>query len=164
MMTLVFGTVLPWLLIAVGTWIGYQLVRQNGRILLRLGSIEGRLGAREPAQRRGGAAPGGGGAGTPAGGRWPDGRHGRAGLRAAGPHRSEPQALRFPWPGRVADLLQPEVRVLHADGRRPGRAPARTGRRPGDAARGHHGRSAGEPADRRASRHSVRGPPPGDGG
>ena len=52
MMTLVFGTVLPWLLIAVGTWIGYQLVRQNGRILLRLESIERRLGSRPPAQRR----------------------------------------------------------------------------------------------------------------
>ena len=40
---LVFGTVLPWLLIAVGTWLGYQLVRQNGRILLRLESIEKQL-------------------------------------------------------------------------------------------------------------------------
>jgi hypothetical protein len=52
MMTLVFGTMLPWLLIAVGTWIGYQLIRQNGRILLRLESIERRLGSRPPAQRR----------------------------------------------------------------------------------------------------------------
>src|SRR4051795_8572815 len=43
MMTLVFGTVLPWLLIAVATWLGYQLVRQNGRILLRLEAIENRL-------------------------------------------------------------------------------------------------------------------------
>lgn len=51
MMTLVFGTVLPWLLIAAGTWIGYQLIRQNGRILLRLESIERRLGSRPPAQR-----------------------------------------------------------------------------------------------------------------
>ena len=40
MMTLVFGTVLLWLLIAVGAWLGYQLVRQNGRILLRLEAIE----------------------------------------------------------------------------------------------------------------------------
>src|SRR3954454_3108343 len=52
MMTIVFGTVLPWLLIAVGTWLGFQLVRQNGRILLRLESIERQLGARAPAQRR----------------------------------------------------------------------------------------------------------------
>ena len=43
MSAIVFGTVLPWLLIAVGTWLGYQLVRQNGRILLRLESIEKRL-------------------------------------------------------------------------------------------------------------------------
>ena len=46
MMTFVFATVLPWLLIAVGTWLGYQLVRQNGRILLRLDSIEKRLAPR----------------------------------------------------------------------------------------------------------------------
>lgn len=50
-MALVFGTALPWLLIAVGTWIGYQLVRQNGRILLRLEAIERQLGVPSPAQR-----------------------------------------------------------------------------------------------------------------
>jgi hypothetical protein len=37
---------LPWLLIAVGGWLGYQLVRQNGRILLRLEEIEKQLGTR----------------------------------------------------------------------------------------------------------------------
>ena len=42
-MTLVFAAVLPWLLIAVGGWLGYQLVRQNGRILMRLEAIEERL-------------------------------------------------------------------------------------------------------------------------
>ena len=46
MTTLVFGTVLPWLLIAVGAWLGYQLVRQNGRLLLRLEAIEKRLAPR----------------------------------------------------------------------------------------------------------------------
>jgi hypothetical protein len=51
MMTLVFGTIVPWLVIAVGTWVGYQLAKQNGRILLRLESIEWQLGARAPAQR-----------------------------------------------------------------------------------------------------------------
>jgi peroxiredoxin len=51
-MTLIFGTVLPWLLIAVGTWLGYLVVRQNGRILLRLESIERRLGARQQEPRR----------------------------------------------------------------------------------------------------------------
>jgi peroxiredoxin len=44
MMTIVFGTVLPWLLIAIGTWLAYQVVRQNGRILLRLEAIEKQFG------------------------------------------------------------------------------------------------------------------------
>src|SRR5689334_21506958 len=52
MTAVLFGTVLPWLLLAVGTWLGYQLVRQNGRILLRLEAIEQQLGARAPAPRR----------------------------------------------------------------------------------------------------------------
>jgi hypothetical protein len=52
MTTLVFGTVLPWLLLAAGTWLGYQLVRQNGRILLRLEAIEKKVTPRAPAQRR----------------------------------------------------------------------------------------------------------------
>jgi peroxiredoxin len=52
MMTLVFGTILPWLLLAMATRLGYQLVRQNGRILLRLEAIERHLGARAPAVRR----------------------------------------------------------------------------------------------------------------
>jgi peroxiredoxin len=52
MIGITLGTVLPWLLLAVGTCLGYQLVRQNGRILLRLESIEQRLGARHPEQRR----------------------------------------------------------------------------------------------------------------
>ncbi|MBC7854589.1 MAG: TlpA family protein disulfide reductase [Pirellulaceae bacterium] len=56
MITILFGTVLPWLLIAVGTWLVYQLARQNGRILLRLESIEKqigrRAGSREEAKRR----------------------------------------------------------------------------------------------------------------
>jgi peroxiredoxin len=43
MSAIVFGTVLPWLLVAVGSWLGYQLVRQNGRILLRLEAIDDRL-------------------------------------------------------------------------------------------------------------------------
>jgi len=43
MIAIVFGTALPWLLIAVGTWLAYQFIRQNGRILLRLESIEKQL-------------------------------------------------------------------------------------------------------------------------
>jgi peroxiredoxin len=46
MITIFFGTIMPWLLIAIGTWLAYQLVLQNGRILLRLESIEKRLGPR----------------------------------------------------------------------------------------------------------------------
>jgi peroxiredoxin len=56
MTTLVFGTALPWLLIAVGAWLGYQLVRQNGRILLRLEAIDKRLsphGDAKPKKERG---------------------------------------------------------------------------------------------------------------
>jgi peroxiredoxin len=52
MMTFVFGMVLPWLLITFGTWLGYQLVRQNGRILLRLEAIEKQIGSRSGAKRR----------------------------------------------------------------------------------------------------------------
>jgi peroxiredoxin len=52
MMAIVFGTVLPWLVLAAGTWFGYQLVRQNGRILLRLEAIERRLAACPAEQRR----------------------------------------------------------------------------------------------------------------
>jgi peroxiredoxin len=52
MTTLAFGTALPWLLLAVGAWLGYQLVRQNGRILLQLESIDKRLGARPGEPRR----------------------------------------------------------------------------------------------------------------
>ena len=56
MMTLVFGTILPWLLIGVGIWLGYQLVRQNGRVLLRLEAIDKRLSPRgdgKPKKERG---------------------------------------------------------------------------------------------------------------
>ena len=53
MNAIVFGTVLSWLLIALGIWLGFQLVRQNGRLLLRLEAIEKRLasgaGAKRPA-------------------------------------------------------------------------------------------------------------------
>jgi peroxiredoxin len=47
MIAIVLGTVLPWLLIAIGTWLVYQLARQNGRILLRLESIEKQIGLRK---------------------------------------------------------------------------------------------------------------------
>src|SRR5262245_29636191 len=43
MMTVV-ATLLPWFIATLGCWLGYQLVRQNGRILLRLEALEERLG------------------------------------------------------------------------------------------------------------------------
>ncbi len=52
MTAIIFATALAWLLIAVGAWLGYQFVRQNGRILLRLESIEKQLGPRAAAPRR----------------------------------------------------------------------------------------------------------------
>ena len=66
MTAFVFGTVFPWLLVVVGGWLLLQLIRQNGRILLRLETIEERLTARPgapagpPAQGLpvGSAAPG----------------------------------------------------------------------------------------------------------
>src|SRR3954452_12760530 len=45
MMTILFGSVLPWLLIVIGSWLAYELIRQNGRILLRLEEIEKNLSA-----------------------------------------------------------------------------------------------------------------------
>ena len=52
MTAIVLGSVLPWLLLAAGTWLGYQLARQNGRILLRLEAIENQF------RQRGGPRPG----------------------------------------------------------------------------------------------------------
>src|SRR6266705_700082 len=40
---LMAGIALSWLLIGVGGWLGWQLLRQNGRILLRLDELEKRL-------------------------------------------------------------------------------------------------------------------------
>jgi peroxiredoxin len=37
------GIVLPWLFVALGGWLGYQLLRQNGRLLMRLEALEQRL-------------------------------------------------------------------------------------------------------------------------
>jgi len=51
MTTVLIAAAFPWLLIAFGIWLGYQLVRQNGRILLRLEAIERRLAPRSPAQQ-----------------------------------------------------------------------------------------------------------------
>jgi peroxiredoxin len=39
----VLGLVLVWLTIVIGAWLGWQLLRQNGRMLLRLDELEKRL-------------------------------------------------------------------------------------------------------------------------
>jgi peroxiredoxin len=38
------GIALPWLIVALGCWLGFQLLRQNGRLLLRLEGVEQKLG------------------------------------------------------------------------------------------------------------------------
>lgn len=43
MIATLLGTVLPWLVIALGGWLVYQLLRQNGRILLHLQVLEARI-------------------------------------------------------------------------------------------------------------------------
>src|SRR5256885_15544820 len=40
---IVFALAAAWLIIVVGCWLGWQLIRQNGRVLLRLDDIEERL-------------------------------------------------------------------------------------------------------------------------
>jgi peroxiredoxin len=40
---MIFGLVLPWLLVGCGVWLGYSFLGQTGRILLRLESLEQQL-------------------------------------------------------------------------------------------------------------------------
>jgi peroxiredoxin len=56
---IVFGMVLPWLLLAIGCWLGYQLLRQNGRILLRLETLQSQLGQLRAALVKEPTSPGG---------------------------------------------------------------------------------------------------------
>jgi peroxiredoxin len=44
MSVILLGILLPWLFVGMGCWLGYQLVRQNGRLLVRLEALEHRLG------------------------------------------------------------------------------------------------------------------------
>jgi peroxiredoxin len=43
MSLLMFGLVLPWLFLGLGAWLGFQFLRQNGRMLLHLEALEQRL-------------------------------------------------------------------------------------------------------------------------
>jgi thiol-disulfide isomerase/thioredoxin len=45
---------IPWLVIGFGCWLGWQLLRQNGRIVLRLEALEQRLAEWELANEPGG--------------------------------------------------------------------------------------------------------------
>ena len=56
MSLLLFGLILPWLLIGLGCWLAFQFLRQNGRMLVRLEALEQRL-----AQLRGAPVPAPGG-------------------------------------------------------------------------------------------------------
>jgi peroxiredoxin len=49
MSLILFGIVIPWLFVAFGCWLGYQLLRQNGRILMHLEGLEKRLGPHQTA-------------------------------------------------------------------------------------------------------------------
>src|SRR5207302_8314177 len=40
---MIIGLALAWAVIFVGVWLGWQLLRQNGRMLLRLDELEKRL-------------------------------------------------------------------------------------------------------------------------
>src|SRR2546429_7302702 len=41
--SMIVGIALAWTVILVGAWLGWQLLRQNGRLLLRLEELEKRL-------------------------------------------------------------------------------------------------------------------------
>src|SRR5438874_1558419 len=49
MSVILLGILLPWLFVGLGCWLGYQLVRLNGRILVHLEALEQRLKPIQPA-------------------------------------------------------------------------------------------------------------------
>jgi peroxiredoxin len=54
---IIVGIALPWLVVGLGCWLGYQLLRQNGRLLLHLERLEGRLAQLTAAPSAAPAAP-----------------------------------------------------------------------------------------------------------
>src|SRR2546427_3406141 len=50
---IILGLTIPWLVVGLGCWLGWQLLRQNGRMLLRLEALEQRLADREIASEPG---------------------------------------------------------------------------------------------------------------
>ena len=110
-MALFFGTILPWLLIAGLGWLFFQLVRQNGRILLRVEALEASLRELSAAPRAT--------AGLPAGSPAPDFELAdAAGIRhtLAG-YRGKPVLLVFfdPKCGFCLEMV-PRLAALPADG------------------------------------------------
>src|SRR5262249_11956048 len=69
---------------------------------------------------------------------WLAGGRGRPRLPARQPGGRPQEALGLARPARAADLLQPPLWLLLADGSRPGRPAGRFGRRPAAAAGGDH--------------------------
>jgi peroxiredoxin len=63
---IIFGMVLPWLLVGLAVWLGYQFLRQMGRVLLRLDALEQQLKQRSvPAPAQAPARPPAAPAGLP---------------------------------------------------------------------------------------------------
>jgi hypothetical protein len=143
MITIVLGLVLPWLLIAIGGWLAHELVRQNGRILLKLESIEQQLGL--GAERRAGTRPQEAG-GLPLGTLAPDFElPDLAGVRR--------KLSEFRKQNVLLIFFNPQCGSAQ-DGRGPGRLCRRTGdERPYH--RGQHWRCRGKPDAGRAIRHSF---------
>jgi peroxiredoxin len=114
--------VLPWIILAIGCWIGFLLVRQNGRILLRLDSLERRLGSPDhPAAgpMPAGVVPGPPSAGLPVGTLAPDFDLPdlQGGRRALSAFRGRRVLLVFFNPGcGFCTSMAPELAALPSDG------------------------------------------------
>ena len=57
MALLFFGILIPWTVVGIGCWIAFQLVRQNGRVLLRMEALEQRLSQLQASALQGRPAP-----------------------------------------------------------------------------------------------------------
>ena len=120
MLEVLFDRVLPWLFVGLGYWLVVQLIRQNGRILLRLEGMEEKLGSPEAARA---AAPP---AGLPVGSAAPafelpnlDGQR-----RSLEQFRGRQVVLIFFTPGcGFCVKMAPELAALAADGSKDGPVP-----------------------------------------
>jgi len=135
MTVLLLAAVLPWMLIGFGCWFFYQLVRQNGRILLRLEALEQRLEAQdaEPPPSPTAAAP----SGLPVGSIAPEFES----LDLAGTRHCLSE-----FRGRSVLLIffNPDCGFWHTDGIRPGGLSARRWRWAACTVGGHYGGCPGK--------------------